>query len=356
VADLVVAGAGMAGLAAAAEARAHGADVELLEKGPRAGGSMLLSSGVVWRHRSFEDFREECPGGEPELQRLVFDRLDEDLDWLESLGAPVVARETGNPRTAGARFDTAGLTEALVRAAGGVALGRRVTERPEGVPLVLATGGFQADRELVRRHITPEADALMIRAAPWSTGDGLMLGLAAGASRSPGMDEAYMRNMPAPPARVGEDDFVRLSQLYARFAQVTNARGERFRPRSWSEIDVAQWTARQPGARAFYRVPDSALGERVGERTVRAMIDAAESAGALARREPGATVVEVVAGITTTLGGLAIDPSARAAPGVWAAGADAGGIATGGYASGLAAALVLGRTAARSALGIGPSA
>jgi hypothetical protein len=35
---------------------------------------------------------------------------------------------------------------------------------------------------------------------------------------------------------------------------------------------------------------------------------------------------------------------------VYAAGADAGGIAAGGYASGLAAALVFGRLAARAAL------
>ena len=37
--------------------------------------------------------------------------------------------------------------------------------------------------------------------------------------------------------------------------------------------------------------------------------------------------------------------------GLFAAGADAGGISTGGYASGLAAALVLGRVATESALG-----
>jgi succinate dehydrogenase/fumarate reductase flavoprotein subunit len=64
--------------------------------------------------------------------------------------------------------------------------------------------------------------------------------------------------------------------------------------------------------------------------------------------------VETVAGVTTTLGGLAIEESARAAEGVYAAGADAGGIATGGYASGLAAALVFGRIAARAALGQSP--
>jgi len=81
------------------------------------------------------------------------------------------------------------------------------------------------------------------------------------------------------------------------------------------------------------------------------MIDAARLASAPVERRSGATVVEVVAGITTTLGGLTVDGAGQAAPGVFACGADVGGIATGGYASGLAAALVFGRIAARSALG-----
>src|SRR3954453_1841946 len=116
--DLVVAGAGMAGLSAAAHAHGLGADVLVLGKGDRAGGAMLLSSGVIWRHREFERFRAEAPGGDAELQRLVLDRLDGDLAWLESLGARVTERETGNPRTTGMRLDTRSLTEALVRAAG----------------------------------------------------------------------------------------------------------------------------------------------------------------------------------------------------------------------------------------------
>ena len=348
--DLVVAGAGMAGLVAAAHARERGADVVVHEKGDRAGGSMLLSSGVIWRHRDFDDMRAEAPGGDAVLQRLVFDRLDGDLDWLEALGAHVTERDTINPATTGRRFDTAALTDALVRAAGDVRLGEPLRELPEGVPVVLATGGFAANRDLVREHITPEADSLMLRAAPWSTGDGVLLALGAGAERSAGLDEFYGRNMPAPPARVGERDFVPLSQLYARHATVTNADGEEHRASTWSEIDVVQWTARQPGARAWYRVSEAALGESVRERTVAEMVDAAERAGAPVTRSAGTVTVETVAAITTTLGGLRVDERARAAPGVYAAGHDAGGIATGGYTSGLAAALVLGRVAAGSAL------
>jgi succinate dehydrogenase/fumarate reductase flavoprotein subunit len=365
MADLVVAGAGMAGLAAAAEARDLGAHPLVLEKLDRPGGSMLLSSGVIWRHRELDAFREECPDGDDQLQRLVFERLDADIGWLESLGGPVAARDTGNPLTTGARFDPGGLTRALVEAAGGLArngspggvqLDDPLGDAP-GVPLILATGGFGASRDLLRAHVTPESDHAFLRAAPGSTGDGLRMGLEAGGTTSTGLEQVYARAMPAPPARVGERDLVRLSQLYARYADVTNERGERYETRTWSEIDVAQWQLRQPRARAWFRVPADRLGERVRERTVGEMIDAAEQADAPVRRGEDDVTVETVAGVTTTLGGLAIDTSARVlderdrpVPGVFACGADAGGIATGGYASGLAAALVFGRIAARAAL------
>src|SRR5919108_1012222 len=295
--DLVVAGAGMGGLVAAAEARGLGASVLVLEKLGRPGGSMRLSSGVIWRHRDFARFRTECPDGDERLQRLLFERLDADIDWLESLGAPVLQRSTDNPLTTGTRFVPGGLTTALVEAAGGLAgaasggaasggvrLGTPLREPPEGVPLILATGGFGASRELLREHVTPEADHVFIRAAPGSTGDGLRVGLAAGASTGPGLDQVYARAMPAPPTRIEETDLVRLSQLYAKHAKVTNERGESYETRTWSEIDVAQWMRRQPEARASFTVPGDRLAERGMERTGGEMVQAAEEAGAPVRR------------------------------------------------------------------------
>jgi fumarate reductase flavoprotein subunit len=361
--DLVVAGAGMAGLAAAAEARRLGADPLVVEKLPHPGGSMRLSSGVIWRHRNFDTFRAECPGGDERLQRLVFERLDADLDWLESLGAPVLERDTGNPVTSGTRFDPSGMTGALVEAAGGlvdgvagggVVLDDPLGDAPGSLPLILATGGFAASRDLLHAHVSPETEHAFLRAAPGSTGDGLRIGLEAGGRTSDGLDQVYARAMPAPPARIGDADLVRLSQLYARHATVTSANGERYATRTWSEIDVAQWQLRQPRARAWFTVPRERLGERVRERTVAEMVDAAEEAGAPVRRDDDDVTVETVAGVTTTLGGLAIDEHGRVVPGIFACGADAGGIATGGYASGLAAALVFGRIAARAALGETP--
>lgn len=348
----------MAGLVAAARARELGADVVVYEKGDRAGGSMLLSSGVVWRHRSLEAFRAECPGGDPALQRRVVEELDDTLDWLESLGAPVVVRETGNPRTLGRRFDPHGLTESLVRAAGDVRLGTPFAEAE-----ILATGGFAA--RLARDR------GLLLRANPWSEGDGIAFALARGADLSPGMDEFYGRNLPAP---VAADLFVAAAQLYGRHALVLDERGREFfrdEP-SWSENDLVQATARLPEAAAWYVIDARALSERVRERSVAELVEIARSVGGDVRPveelpfevppspklgEPPFLAVRVRASVTHTIGGLRIDEAARVlradrgrVPQLCAAGADAGGIFTGGYGSGLAAALVFGRIAAETAV------
>ena len=341
----------MAGLCAAARARELGAAPVVFEKGTRPGGSMLLSSCVVWRFRDWEDFRADCPTGDERLQRVVWERLDDGIAWLESLGAPVVAHDTGNPRTVGKRLDPRGLTDALVRAAGDVRLRETADE-----PRILATGGFQGDAALVAEHVRA-AGLLRLRANPWSTGDGLRLALTRGAELSGGMDEFYGRNMPD--ADFSEEQFVPLAQLYGRYARVYNERGDEFFDSevSWSENDLVQATARQPHARAWYVLDDHALEQRVRDRQVADMV-----ASAPTRIDPselpfpaprGARVaVRVAPGITHTIGGLRIDESARVvgADGLFAAGADVGGISTGGYASGLAAALVFGRIAAETAL------
>ena len=184
---------------------------------------MRLSSGVVWRYRDLQRFREECPGGDPALQRVVHEALDRDIVWLERLGARVLEHSTGNPETRGVRFSVPSLVRALAARVRNLRLREPLRELPVGAPVILATGGFQAERGLVRRHITPEADALLLRATPWSTGDGLRLGLEAGAAASDGMGEFYGRNMPAPPARVRPVQFVDLAQLYAHHATVLNA-------------------------------------------------------------------------------------------------------------------------------------
>src|SRR5439155_11217814 len=317
---MLVAGAGMAGLCAAARARELGAEPVVLEKGSRPGGSMLLSSCVVWRFRTFEDFRAECPGGDEELQRAVFDGFDEALEWLVSLGPEVIWEDTPNPRTTGKRFEPRSLTEGLVRAAGDIRIDHGLGTVPEE-PLVLATGGFAV--RYAREH------GLLVRCNPWSEGDGLDFAQACGGDLAGDLDEFYGRAMPAPPARIGEEDFVRLSQLWDGEARFLNERGEEFFPGSpaWHESDLAQAIARQPGGTAWFLVP---ADRRDDPRVV-----AAREAGGTIEERDGELLLHVAAAVTHTQGGIRVDPEARVAgvEGLFAAGADVGGISTGGYSS-----------------------
>src|SRR4051794_24517584 len=160
----------MAGLVCAARLRELGHDVRVVEKGTRPGGSMLLSSCVVWRHLEWDDFRAECPDGDPALQRLIWERLAEALDWRVSLGAEPVWEDTENPRTTGRRFDPRQLTELLAR---DVELEAALPD--DAVPpLLLACGGF--GKRLA------EERALLLRANPWSDGGALDYALPRGAS------------------------------------------------------------------------------------------------------------------------------------------------------------------------------
>jgi hypothetical protein len=318
----------MASLVAAARLRELGHEPRVLEKGTRAGGSMLLSSCVVWRHLEWERFRADCPDGDERLQRIIWERLDDALGWLESLGVEPVWHDTENTLTTGRRYDPAALTRRLVDAAGGIELETPLPENEEP-PLILATGGFPG--RLARER------GLLLRANPWSEGDGLDYGVARGGAATAGMDEFYGRAMPAPPARIREHDFVPLAQLYGREARIFTDDWSEITPRevAWHENDLVQLI----GRRAWYCVAES--NER---------IEAARAAGGTVIDQEHGLAVHVAGAVTHTIGGLQVDTEARVigVDGLWAAGVDVGGVATGGYSSGLAQALVLGLVAAES--------
>jgi len=327
---MIVAGGGMAGLVCAVRARELGLRPRVLEKGTRAGGSMLLSSCVIWRHLEFDEFRAECPGGDEALQRLIWERLDDALAWLVSLGAEPVWEDTENPRTTGKRFDPRALTALLAR---DIELESPLPDDVEP-PLVLATGGFPG-------RLASE-QGLLLRANPWSDGAGLDYATTRGAAVTGGMGEFYGRALPAPPARIREDDFVPLSQLYGRWARVYAEDGREITPQSvaWHENDLAQ----RIGPRAWYVVAETNERIEAARAAGGTVVDASE----LPFDAPPGIAVHVAAGVTHTLGGLRVDTRARVegVDGLYAAGVDAGGVALGGYASGLAQALVLGLVAA----------
>jgi len=428
----IIAGGGLAGLTAALRATELGAQVTLLEKGTGPGGSFLYSSGYIWSYVDLPTFRREAPGGDAALQRLILERLGSDLAWLEGAGGVLLASETGNPLTFGARFDPERTVSALVdrlEATGGEMLtdtaletllentagrvtGVRVSSSGEthaADAVILASGGFAGDPEMVGRHIIGGPGRMRVRAHPRSTGDGFRAALQKGALASAGLDEFYGRNLPAPPADFPPERFVEVSQLYGRYAVAVNASGERYADESadWSETALTQATAHQPGLYAWYVLDARGLEGRVRERTAKEMVEMAKSTGgtvieavslkeladrlaergvpreaflrtleeynaavaggdpcpprsgqAWPLRVPPFVAVKVAPSITHTVGGLAVDAGCRVLrgtdklpiPGLYAAGVEVGGVSVGGYTSGLASALVFGGTAAESAI------
>jgi len=430
---VVIAGGGLAGLTAALKATELGARVTLLEKGASPGGSFVYSSGYIWSYVDLPTFRREAPGGDVVLQRLILERLGPGLTWLEGVGGDLLASETGNPLTFGARFDPERTVSALVDrlgASGGEMLvetaletllddaagrvtGVRVSSSGGTLPadaVILASGGFAGDPDMVGRHIIGGPGRMLVRAHPRSTGDGFRAALQKGALASAGLDEFYGRNLPAPPADFPPERFVEVSQLYGRYAVAVNARGERYADEGadWSETALTRATAHQPGLYAWYILDARGLDGSVRERTAKEMVETAKSAGGsvieaaslaeladrlaergvpretflrtleeynaavAAGRDPSPprsglarplsvppfVAVKVAPSITHTIGGLAVDAGCRVLreadkrpiPGLYAAGVEVGGVSVGGYTSGLASALVFGGTAAESAI------
>src|ERR671911_1581033 len=312
MARVVIAGGGLAGLTAALRATELGARVTLLEKGDRPGGSFLLSSGYVWSYRNMATYCREAPGGDIVLQKQLLDRLGSSLGWLESAGGVLLARETGNPLTFGARFDpeqtVAALAERILASGAEILTGtalETLTEdegRITGVrafsprrkidyaadAVILASGGFAANPELVGRYIIRGPGRMRVRAHPRSTGDGFLAALDHGALASAGLDEFYGRNLPAAPAEFPPERFVEVSQLYGRYAVAVNAGGERYADEGadWSETALTRATAHQPGLYAWYVLDARGLEGRVRERTAKEMVEMAKSTGG--------TVIEAV--------------------------------------------------------------
>ena len=93
---------------------------------------------------------------------------------------------------------------------------------------------------------TPVYDAVTGAPVAEVSSAGLDFAAARGATTTPGMDEFYCRVMPAPPARIREEDFVPLAQLYGREARIFTDDWSEITPQrvAWHENDLAQLIGR----------------------------------------------------------------------------------------------------------------
>jgi succinate dehydrogenase/fumarate reductase flavoprotein subunit len=454
--DLLVIGGGLAGLSAAARALEIGASVVVVEKGPAVGGS-ALSAGFLWTTPTLDAMREINPDGDPELCARLVDGYGDAIEWVRSLGVEVKPPVRVLGYGLGVQTDMTGLIAACERRVrdserGELLLGAQTErlivedadgsdapERPgpgarrvrgaevltvagerrriEAQSTLLATGGFGGDPELRARHIHPLAREMPLRANPHSTGDGLRLGLSAGAAFGTENAGFYGHLVPS---RVPARDAHKLWEVtfyHSEHGVLLNRDGQRFVDETIGDHLNTIAVLEQPEARALLvcdqRVheewvlrpyvegvePDDkfAMAYRRGARcavaedveeleylpdewgydgpAARLALDefnqqCAAGTPTPSRRldseplvDPPYYVIELLPAITFTFAGLIVDDEARVLdnegrpiPGLLAAGADIGGLWVRAYAGGAAPALVFGLQAAATASAVDRSA
>ena len=225
--DVVVIGSGGAGLTAALQAAYDGADVVVLEKLARLGGSTLTSSamlvvagsklqeeaGIEDNVQNLKDYFNERSEGiaDPEWTDFYAENINDILNWFMDLGVnytkdlvliqgttttprahmPVESGRELIPRLVeeaeknGVQILTETPAVSLIQAEDGTVTGviaddhgAEVTVNAKAV--IIATGGYAKNTELLEKY-APEAADAWGESSPGSVGDGLLMGIDAGA-------------------------------------------------------------------------------------------------------------------------------------------------------------------------------
>jgi succinate dehydrogenase/fumarate reductase flavoprotein subunit len=414
--DVVVVGGGQAGLAAGARAAELGLTVTVLEKSDRIGGSAHFSAGILWTAPDVETLRRLLPDGDPELGRILVEGFEPAVAKVRDAGVPVTERWTEHLGFGVAyRTDIHALhahwastiddlrlntpVKRLLldgdRVAGVVAGGEEIHARA----VLLASGGFQGDKELVKRFLGWDADRILLRSNTGSVGDGFRLAQSAGAAASSGLGTFYGHTVASPLDAFEPHSFLPLAQYHSKWCILVNRLGRRYHDEALGDEVANQLTLRQPGARGVLLCDERVRRERVvsapyphGQvidrfehaRGLGARITSADSVEALVAqvgewgvdtaaltttleryerggpqdapitgpnplREPPFWAVEFQPSITFSLGGIRVDAHGRvldrdgaAIRGLYAAGGDAGGLQGPHYVAGLMLGMVFG--------------
>jgi succinate dehydrogenase/fumarate reductase flavoprotein subunit len=275
-ADVLVIGAGLAGLAAAARVVQEGGSAVVVEKGPAVGGSALYA-GYIWTAPTYAVLRDVIPAGDPSLGRRLVGDFPAAVEWVRELGVAV-----GDPVTVlgygvGHRTDLAGAIraceriveqddESVVLRQATVARLLREDSTVVGAELmtsdgvrrlvrsgttILATGGFAGSPEERAARLGPVAAGLPLRAHPRSVGDGLRLGGAVGAATA-GRGAGFYGHLV--PSGVPYDDplrFTDLSFYHSEHSLLVNLEGRRFVDESIGDHVSTVALLEQPEARAL---------------------------------------------------------------------------------------------------------
>ena len=275
VVDLLIIGAGMAGLTSGARAVRGGLSVVVVETGADVGGSARFA-GYAWTAPSHAIMDQHNPRGDLALKRALVDRFDEGVSWIRSTGVEVKDAQRVLSFGRGHQFDTnhyldtcrrlildgggrmllATHTEHLLTDHGAV-VGARLrsadgTSSDVGArATLLATGGFQGDPALRAAHVHPHADRMELRSNPHSRGGGYRLATGVGAATGHADAGFYGHLIPSRVPFVDPVDFVDLSLYYSEHALLFNLRNERFVDETLGDHLTAMALLDQPESRGL---------------------------------------------------------------------------------------------------------
>ena len=223
--DVLVIGAGLAGFTAAVRASEQGAKVLLIDKshGELGDGNVLMASGSLRAGgkspktgaKELYDFVMSEGVGYPDLVKAWSETCGRAIGWLQTVGVeieetspgriwlnqeseisygPVYKKDVGGRALTSLKKQFLNLGGSYLNGSEGVRLivvNGRVTgliAKQNGAEIelragatILATGGFSANPELVKKYIGAHADRCKLRGSKQDTGDGLRMALAVGA-------------------------------------------------------------------------------------------------------------------------------------------------------------------------------
>jgi flavocytochrome c len=284
--DVVVVGAGFAGMCAALEAAEQGAKVVLLEKMGRPDGATVYSSGWIAAVGSrFQKNHPDTPeaffndmmrisGGrsDPNLIRVYAAEAGKGVDWLADHGTPFYLWENLPPPE---------LSRCLISPGKGITGGSQLIRcllaalQKKNVPIhyntkaveliiddlfsvygvscvtekgrvdymakggvIITTGGFGANQAMVDQYIGPWASRLVVRGSPWITGENILFAQQVHA-KLVNMDQFYA----GPITPTGHANPSPL--MHAGYGIQVNTQGRRFVPETWLQVPKAKAIAQR---------------------------------------------------------------------------------------------------------------
>ena len=224
--NVIVIGTGLSGMSAAVSAANAGAKVAILEKMGEdvVGGNSKLAGGLIAIPREnsqagkdeyYEDFMKKSGGkGNKVLSRVLAEQALDGVDWLAAQGADLTPPVTvagyrvkcvifkpaayqGMPKgllalrnkfaQKGGKIIYNTKAKQLIMNENGAVVGVRAMDSTKTLKdymadaVIIAAGGYGANKELLETFVDPDADEMMVRGVKYATGDGLFMAHEAGA-------------------------------------------------------------------------------------------------------------------------------------------------------------------------------